>query len=133
MVVNVSETCDAGNSVQLITGVQVAPNAVDDSQLLAEALLVLKSRTGVERLVTDGAYASSENDALLWEYGVTLIATGIRSRRVEGRHFHLSEFTIERDEEGHPERIYCAMGGVGGGSGIAWWQELVGGVCPFLL
>lgn len=112
-VVNVTETCDAENEFQLITGVQVAPNARDDSLLLAEALPGLKARTGVERLVTDGAYASSDNDALLAEYGVTLIPTGIRGRRVDGGRFHLSDFTIERGEDGAPQRIYCALGAVG--------------------
>jgi len=46
-VANVTETCDPENAVQLITKVQVAPNKVADSQLLAEALPNLKAqRTG---------------------------------------------------------------------------------------
>lgn len=108
-----TETCDAESESQSITEVQVAPNARDDSRLLAEALPRLKSRMGVEHFVTDGAYASRDNDALLSEYGVTLMPTGIRGRRVDGRRFHLSDFTIERGEDGPPQRIYCAMGAVG--------------------
>ena len=36
-----------------------------DSVLLAEALPDLKARTGVETLITDGSYGSSNNDVLL--------------------------------------------------------------------
>jgi phosphoenolpyruvate synthase/pyruvate phosphate dikinase len=37
-VANLSETCNPQNPLQLITKVQTAPNATDDSQLLAETL-----------------------------------------------------------------------------------------------
>ena len=40
--VNVAESCDPKNAVQLITKVQVAPNTADDAQLLAEAAPGLK-------------------------------------------------------------------------------------------
>jgi hypothetical protein len=54
-VVNLAETCDPENPVQLITQVQVAPNTTDDSALLAEALPDLKARTGVDTVFTDGS------------------------------------------------------------------------------
>ena len=53
-VANVSETCDPANELQLITKVQVAPNNVDDAQLLAEALPDQKKRTCVDAMITDG-------------------------------------------------------------------------------
>jgi hypothetical protein len=37
-VANITETCDPENEIQLITTLQMAPNNVDDGQLLAEAL-----------------------------------------------------------------------------------------------
>ena len=36
---NITETCDPKNDLQLITKVQVAPNNVDDTQLLAKVCL----------------------------------------------------------------------------------------------
>ncbi|MCS6910334.1 MAG: transposase [Anaerolineales bacterium] len=60
-VVNLTETCDPQNALQLITKVQVAPNNTSDAQLLNEALPNLKERTELDTLVTDGAYASAQN------------------------------------------------------------------------
>lgn len=61
-VVNLTETCDPENEIQLITKVQVAPNNVDDGQLLAEALPNLQARTDLNTLVTDGGYGSQASD-----------------------------------------------------------------------
>ncbi|MEA1992543.1 MAG: transposase, partial [Thermodesulfobacteriota bacterium] len=61
-VANITETCDPENDIQLITKVQVAPNNVDDTQLLDEALPDLKARTHVDTLYTDGGYGSPEMD-----------------------------------------------------------------------
>jgi len=55
-VANLSETCDPRNPLQLITKVQVAPNATDDSRLLAEALPNLKRRTELKTIYTDGGH-----------------------------------------------------------------------------
>ena len=56
-VANITETCDPDNEVQLITKVQVAPNNVDDTQLLDEVLPKLKEQTDLDTLYTDGAMA----------------------------------------------------------------------------
>ena len=109
-VVNVAETCDPENPVQLITQVQVAPNVTDDSQLLHEALPNLKARTALETLYTDGGYGSAENDALLEEAGVTLVQTGIRGRPPDPERLHLADFQVERDPGGTPEKVACPQG-----------------------
>ena len=62
---NLSETCDPENELQLITQVQVAPNNVDDTRLLAEGLPSLKERTGVEVLHTDGVFTGPTVDPVL--------------------------------------------------------------------
>jgi hypothetical protein len=65
-VANITETCDPENEIQLITKVQVAPNNVDDGQLLAEALPNLKERTSIETMITDGGYGNEVcEDALV--------------------------------------------------------------------
>ena len=66
-VANLTETCDPENPLQLITKVQVAPNNIDDTQLLAEALPDLKERTGVKTMITDGGYGGETSDKALQE------------------------------------------------------------------
>jgi hypothetical protein len=109
-VVNLAETCDPENPVQLITQVQVAPNTTDDSTLLAEALPNLKDRTGVDTVFTDGSYGSPENDALLAEHQVTLIQTAIRGRPQDPERFYLEDFQVQTDASGQPERVICPKG-----------------------
>ena len=61
-VANLTQTCEPDNPVQLITKVQVAPNNVDDADLLIQSVPGLKERTGLETLYTDGAYGSPAAD-----------------------------------------------------------------------
>jgi len=109
-VANITETCDPENEIQLITKVQVAPNNVDDSQLLAEALPNLKERTDVGTLVTDGGYGGEVSDSALQEQNVALIQTAIRGAQPDPNKFSLSDFGIQQDEKGDPNQITCPQG-----------------------
>jgi hypothetical protein len=109
-VANITETCDPENEIQLITKVQVAPNNVDDGQLLAEALPNLKERTAVETMLTDGGYGSEVSDDALQEHEVTLIQTAIRGAQPSADKFSLSDFVIEQNEKGDPTLISCPQG-----------------------
>jgi hypothetical protein len=109
-VANITETCDPENEIQLITKVQVAPNNVDDGQLLAEALPNLKERTSIETMITDGGYGSEVSDDALQEQEVTLIQTAIRGAQPTPNKFSLSDFNIQQDEKGKPNRITCPQG-----------------------
>jgi hypothetical protein len=109
-VANITETCDPENEIQLITKIQVAPNNVDDGQLLAEALPNLKERTSLETLITDGGYGSEVSDEALQEHEVTLIQTAIRGLQPAPNQFSLSDFDIQPDEKGKPNTITCPQG-----------------------
>ncbi len=109
-VANITETCDPENEIQLITKVQVAPNNVDDGQLLAEALPNLKERTAVETMITDGGYGSEVSDDALQEHEVTLIQTAIRGIQPSADKFSLSDFGIQQDEKGKPSTLACPQG-----------------------
>jgi hypothetical protein len=109
-VANVAETCDPENELQLITNVQVAPNNVDDVDLLVEALPDLKERTGLEKLLTDGAFAGPTVDPVLREYQVEQIQTGIRGREPDPKKLNLADFEIQQDRSGTPVQITCPMG-----------------------
>ena len=106
-VANITETCDPENEIQLITKVQVAPNNVDDGQLLAEALPNLKERTSIETMITDGGYGSEVSDEALQKQEVTLIQTAIRGAQPKADKFSLSDFVIEQNEKGDPSLITC--------------------------
>jgi len=99
-VANITETCDPENEIQLITKVQVAPNNVDDSQLLAEALPNLKERTEVDTLVTDGGYGGQASDSALQDQNVTLIQTAIRGAQPDPNKFSLADFGMQLNEQG---------------------------------
>jgi hypothetical protein len=109
-VANITETCDPENEIQLITKVQVAPNNVDDGQLLAEALPNLKVRTAIETMITDGGYGSEVSDEALQAQEVTLIQTAIRGAQPSADKFSLSDFVIEQNEKGEPNLLTCPQG-----------------------
>jgi hypothetical protein len=106
-VANLTETCDPANELQLITKVQVAPNNLDDGQLLAEALPNLKARTAVDTLVTDGGFGSETSDTALQNENVTLIQTAIRGRSPNADKLHLSDFSLKFNPDGKPSKVTC--------------------------
>ncbi|MFO7972863.1 MAG: transposase [Desulfobacterales bacterium] len=109
-VANLTETCDPENELQLITNVQVAPNNIDDTQLLEEALPELEKRTEIETLYTDGGYGSPETDETLVEKDIQQIQTAIRGRKPSSEKLHLSDFEIKQTKEGKPTQITCPQG-----------------------
>jgi hypothetical protein len=136
-VANITETCDPENEVQLITKVQVAPNNVDDTQLLAEALPNLKERTGVETMITDGGYGGQTSDAALQEQDVNLVQTAIRGLQPNPDQFHLSDFELKSNEQGHPVTLICPYGQTAlvtptrTGRWQARFDPVTCAVCPF--
>ncbi len=109
--------CDPENELQLVTKVQVAPNNVDDTRLLDEALPELKARTELKILYTDGGYGSPETDDALRENEVEQIQTAIRGRKSSAEKLHLSlqegshsDFEIKQTEEGKLTQITCPQG-----------------------
>jgi hypothetical protein len=107
---NLSQTCHPDNEVQLITKVQVAPNDVDDADLLVEAIPDLKQRTGVEDMITDGGYGSPAADDALNEYKITLTQTGLRGKAPLADKLSLSQFNFTVTEHGKPITITCPTG-----------------------
>jgi len=109
-VANLSETCDPENELQLITQVQVAPNNVDDTRLLAEGMPGLKERMRVEVLHTDGGFAGPTVDPVLEQCQVEQIPSGIRGREPGPGKLSLADFELESAASGLPEKITCPQG-----------------------
>jgi hypothetical protein len=114
-VANLSETCDPENPsagpkhlpLQLITKVQTAPNATDDSQLLAKALPDLKQRTELETIYTDGGHGGPASDVVLQEQQVEHIQTAIRGRTPDPEKLYLADFTIKLNADNQPVKVTC--------------------------
>jgi hypothetical protein len=109
-VANLSETCDPQNPLQLITKVQVASNATDDSQLLAEALPDLKKRTELDTIYTDGGHGGPDSDGVLQEQKVEHIQTAIRGRTPDPEKLHLADFAIKLNPGNQPVKVTCPHG-----------------------
>lgn len=109
-VANLTETCDPENELQLITKVQVTPNNVDDSQLLAEALPNLQERTDLDTLLTDGGFGGEASDIALDAQDVKLIQTAIRGPKLNSHQLHLADFDVHFDPQGFPSDIVCPYG-----------------------
>jgi hypothetical protein len=106
-VVNLTETCDPDNALQLITKVQVASNNTEDADLLVEALPNLKERTDLKTLYTDGGYGSPVADQTLQDNQVEQIQTAIRGCVPSTEKLYLVDFKIKQTESGTPTQITC--------------------------
>jgi hypothetical protein len=112
-VANASETCAPTNPVQLITEVQVAPNNVEDADLMIEAVPHLQERMSLETLITDGAYGSPAADQVLSDRQIELHQTAIRGTAPNPNKLNLSDLTFQTDEKGQPPQVICPQGQTG--------------------
>lgn len=79
--VNIIETCNPENELNLITDIVVTANNVDDSNVLHDRLEIVKAKTpDLNELHNDGAYGSEGNDEKCSELTITQIQTAIRGR-----------------------------------------------------
>lgn len=109
-VLNVTETCDPTNEMQLITQVQVASNKTDDADLLCAALPDLCDRTDLRELYTDGGFGSPTADELLLAHGVTLHQTHLRGKQPDPNRYSLADFHLACDQAGKPTYLGCPGG-----------------------
>jgi muramidase (phage lysozyme) len=94
-VVNIVETANPDNKLNLIVDVAVDANNVDDGQMLNERFDGLKAKTpALNELHTDGGYPSEDNDVKCRELGITMVQTGIRGAKSDG-----VEIIISQDEQ----------------------------------
>jgi len=108
--VNVTETCNPENELQLIVKVQTEPNNTDDAVMLDEALPGLKERTGVDQMNTDGGYNSPDVDQTMRELGVEQVQSAIRGRESSEEKLGLEDFGWELDADGKPLTATCPSG-----------------------
>jgi hypothetical protein len=109
-VVNVTETCNPENELQLIVKVQTEANNTDDAAMLNEALPDLKERTAVEQMNTDGGYNSPDVDKRMRELGVEQVQSAIRGRKPSEEKLGREDFGWELDDDGTPQTVTCPNG-----------------------
>jgi hypothetical protein len=82
--VNITETANPENDMNLITDVAVRSNDTDDSKILNERIEPIKEKTpDLNELHTDGAYGSEDNDKKMEELEITHVQTAVRGRKAE--------------------------------------------------
>ena len=82
--VNVTETANPDNELNLIIDVAVFSNDTDDSKILNKRVELIKEKTpDLNELHTDGAYGSEDNDKKMEELGIAHVQTAVRGRKAE--------------------------------------------------
>jgi hypothetical protein len=95
--VNIVESCNPENPINLVTDISVHANNTDDSKELNERIDLIKQKTPeLNELHFDGAYGSKDNDVKFYEHTVTPVQTAIRGRENSG-----VEITIDQVSESH--------------------------------
>jgi hypothetical protein len=139
-VVNVSETADPENEVQLITDVQVEPNRTDDAQLLEQSLDDQAARgIKVDKVTTDGGYTGPRGEAACGKHEVELRATRMRGGHGASDRWGWERYTWEMSDDGRPVSVTCPQGcrstllaGRAEGRFIARFETQCCAACPFL-
>jgi len=109
-VANLTETCHPDNPFQLIVDLQTEPNTTDDAHMLAERLVALKKRTGVDEMHTDGGYNSPEVDQVMRQEQVEQVQTAIRGRQPDPDKLNLDDYQWELNLEGQPLALTAPNG-----------------------
>lgn len=79
--INVTETANPDNGINLLTDVSVQANNIDDSQVLETRIEKIKEKTPeIEELHFDGAYGSQSNDLKFEALEIRPVQTAIRGR-----------------------------------------------------
>ncbi|UCF13365.1 MAG: transposase [Thermoplasmatales archaeon] len=81
-VINIVETANPDNPINLITDIVVAPNNKDDSKILNERIDHIKEKTpDLNELHMDGGYGSSENDRKFKEHEIVPVQSDMRGKK----------------------------------------------------
>lgn len=95
-VVNLAETCNKDNSVQLITDYKLAQNIESDVDLIKERLPIIKENTNCTDMYTDGGYYGSEVIKTAEAEEVNMHFTDMTGRKAPAK-FPISEFDIDKN------------------------------------
>lgn len=90
--INIAETCNPENPINLLTDISVHANNIDDSKGLNVRIDPIKEKNPeLNELHVDGAYPSKDNDKKFDEYTITQIQTAIRGRESSGVEIEINQ------------------------------------------
>lgn len=138
-VVNVAETADPDNPLQLVTDVQVEPNCTDDATLLEQSLDDQAARgIEVDQVTTDGGYTGPNAEGACEKHDAALRATRLRGGRSDPKRWGWDRYRWKVREDGTPVRVRCPQGeeaalqpGRAEGNFIARFDAARCATCPF--
>jgi hypothetical protein len=101
-VVNVTETANPDNELQLITDVAVEANNISDASILESQLDQIREKTpDLNEMHTDGNYASDENAKKCEKAGINHVLSGTKGIKAS------VPLTIDMDENGYTVHCPC--------------------------
>ncbi|MBU1728069.1 transposase [Patescibacteria group bacterium] len=94
--INIVETANPVNPIELINDICVESNNTNDDKILNKRIEKIKEKTPkLNEIHSDGAFGSEENDKLFDKLNITHVQTAIKGRKPG------VEIIIEKDEEGN--------------------------------
>lgn len=106
-VIHLSETAHPQNPIQLLTDIAVAPNNVDDPQILEQRIEKMKAKTPeLDEYHTDGGYGGPGTDKKMQAENITHVQTSIRGQRPP---VEIQIHTLDQPE-GNAYEVHCQQG-----------------------
>jgi len=82
--INIVETANPDNPINLITDVAINPNNKDDCKVIGERIDLIKAKTpDLDEIHFDGTYGSSDNDEKFKSQNILPIQTAVRGAKAE--------------------------------------------------
>lgn len=95
---NWTETCGEGDSLRVITHVDVETNNTEDTELLERSVEELAIETGLSDLLSDAGYSGETVEAECTDAGVTQHVSAIKGRQVADEGVSVAEATFDNHE-----------------------------------
>ncbi|HLV09824.1 MAG TPA: hypothetical protein VKY40_06420, partial [Halanaerobiales bacterium] len=93
--INISETANKDNPVQMITDVKIEPNINSDVNFLNNNLNHIKNKTDLEKLIVDGAYYGPDSKNTSLKNNVEILPTTLTGREPK---YSTANFKIENEK-----------------------------------
>jgi len=108
-VANATETCNPENGPRLINKMQIAPNNVDDSQLLTKLVPNLKEHANPDTTFTNDDFGSPRGNSTFQKQGVDHVQNAICGCNKHLNKLHLTDFIIGFDADGKTLQTTCSQ------------------------
>ena len=94
-VVNIAETCEKDNPVQMIVDYAVEKNTTSDQKMMKESLPKIKENTDVKRVYVDGGYFSTEEWQKAHTNHVDIVFTNMTGSQPDPSKIPFSKFRVD--------------------------------------